>query len=188
MSIKFKYKVNLNDPVVLLDIFKFSGNLWHWWRQYSYSEYQAWRQQKISQQYVYYLTAEKPSSVYIFFSEFISFQLTSRCNLATVLNYKSDIFTSVFLISTKILKFFSFSVFYFSAKQMFLIQVFVVKRYCTVSLYSSFYTATNVHSTIKQVLQIIHTSLAIGNSFMRSLVRGTNGPVFMLRETGTNEL
>ena len=46
---------------------------------------------------------------------------------------------------------------------------------------------TNVYFTIKQVLQIIHASLAIENSFMRSLVRGTNGPVFMLRETGTNE-
>ena len=47
---------------------------------------------------------------------------------------------------------------------------------CTVIL--AFYTAANanVHFTIKQVLQIIHTSLAIGNSFMRSLVRGTTRP------------
>ena len=54
--------------------------------------------------------------------------------------------------------------------------------------YTLFYTATNVHSMIRQVLRTIHASLAIENSFMRSLVRGTNRPVFMLRETGTNEL
>ena len=54
--------------------------------------------------------------------------------------------------------------------------------------YTLFYTATNVHSMIRQVLRTIHASLAIENSFMRSLVRGTNGPVFMLRETGTNGL
>ena len=46
--------------------------------------------------------------------------------------------------------------------------------------YTLFYTATYVHFTIKQVLQIIHASLAIENSFMKSVVRGTNGPVFML--------
>ena len=43
--------------------------------------------------------------------------------------------------------------------------------------YTLFSTATNVHFTIRQVLRIIHTSLAIENSFMRSLVRGTNGPM-----------
>ena len=32
--------------------------------------------------------------------------------------------------------------------------------------YTRFYTAANVHSAIKQLLQIIHTSLAIENSFM----------------------
>ena len=43
------------------------------------------------------------------------------------------------------------------------------KMYC----YTQFYTAANVHSAIKQLLRIIHTSLAIENSFMWSLVRGT---------------
>ena len=42
--------------------------------------------------------------------------------------------------------------------------------------YTHFYTAANVHFSIKQVLQITHTSLAIRNSVMRSLVRGTTRP------------
>ena len=63
-----------------------------------------------------------------------------------------------------------------------------LRRFWYLYRYTHFYTAANVHFTIKRVLQITHTSLAIENSFMRSLVRGTNGPVFMLRETGTNEL
>ena len=38
------------------------------------------------------------------------------------------------------------------------------KRRCIVIL--NFYTAANVHSAIKQLLRIIHTSLAIENFFM----------------------
>ena len=62
----------------------------------------------------------------------------------------------------------------------------VLQIFC-VPLYSFLYSdKCSFHH--RQVLQIIHTSLAIENSFMRSLVRGTNGPMFMLRETGTNDL
>ena len=58
---------------------------------------------------------------------------------------------------------------------------------CTVIL--AFYTEANVHFTIKQVLQIIHTSLAIKKFFHeKPSERHQRARVFMLRETGTNEL
>ena len=52
----------------------------------------------------------------------------------------------------------------------------ISKHALYVYCYTHFYTAANVHFTIKRVLQITHTSLAIENSFMRSLVRGTTRP------------
>ena len=59
--------------------------------------------------------------------------------------------------------------------------------YCTVIL--SFYTAANVHSTAKQLLRIIHTSLAHRKSFhVKPSERYHPAKVFMLGRTGTNEL
>ena len=55
--------------------------------------------------------------------------------------------------------------------------------------YTHFYTAANVHFTNRQVLQINHTSLAI-EKFLheKPSERYQQARVFMLRETGTNEL
>ena len=55
--------------------------------------------------------------------------------------------------------------------------------------YTLFYTAASVHSTAKQLLQIIHTSLAHRKSFqVMPSERYIPAKVFMLGRTGTNEL
>ena len=55
--------------------------------------------------------------------------------------------------------------------------------------YTLFYTAASVHSTAKQLLQIIHTSLAHRKSFhVKPSERYHPAKVFMLGRTGTNEL
>ena len=54
--------------------------------------------------------------------------------------------------------------------------------------YTLYYTAANVHSTAKQLLQIIHTSLAHRKSFyVMPSERWIPAKVFMLGPTGTNE-
>ena len=54
--------------------------------------------------------------------------------------------------------------------------------------YTLFYTAANVHSTAKQLLQIIHTSLTHRKSFhIMPSERWIPAKVFMLGLTGTNE-
>ena len=58
---------------------------------------------------------------------------------------------------------------------------------CTVIL--TFYTAANVHSVAKQLLRIIHTSLAHRKSFHeKPSERYHPAKVFMLGRTGTYEL
>ena len=60
--------------------------------------------------------------------------------------------------------------------------------YTSVSLYS-FYTAANVHSTAKKLLRIIHSSLSHRKSFhVKPSERYHPAKVFMLGQTGTNEL
>ena len=65
------------------------------------------------------------------------------------------------------------------------VEQFLAKSlYC----YTLFYTAANVHSTAKQLLQIIHTSLAHRKSFhIMPSERWIPAKVFMLGLTGTNE-
>ena len=53
----------------------------------------------------------------------------------------------------------------------------------------AFYTVANVHSITKQILRIIHTSLAHRKSFHeKPSERYHPAKVFMLGRTGTNEL
>ena len=54
--------------------------------------------------------------------------------------------------------------------------------------FTLFYTIASVHSTAKQLLQIIHTSLAQRKSFqVMPSERYIPAKVFMLGRTGTNE-
>ena len=71
--------------------------------------------------------------------------------------------------------------------QVTLVAGILTVTYCTVIL--TFYTASNVHSTAKQLLRIIHTSLAHRKSFhVKPSERYHPAKVFMLGWTGTNEL
>ena len=68
------------------------------------------------------------------------------------------------------------------------IQYFSPRRYLGMYRYTLFYTAANVHSTAKQLLQIIHTSLTHRKSFhVMPSERWIPAKVFMLGQTGTNE-
>ena len=65
--------------------------------------------------------------------------------------------------------------------------VFLYQHQCTVIL--TFYTAANVHSITKQLLRIIHTSLAHRKSFHeKPSERYHPAKELMLGQTGTNEL
>ena len=63
----------------------------------------------------------------------------------------------------------------------------IIEPQCTVIL--TFYTAANVHSKAKQLLRLIHPSLAHRKSFHeKPSERYHLANVFMLGQTGTNEL
>ena len=68
-------------------------------------------------------------------------------------------------------------------------RIICIVIYSLLYRYTLFYTAASVHSTVKQLLQIIHTSLAHRKSFqVMPSERYIPAKVFMLGRTGTNEL